>query len=348
MTSSSVLVVARHGGYALELRRAGMDVVEPDDLDEDARDQLAACVIDAVGGYAPEPPSWAAIEPMLLGTGAPPVVAVVSHRLPAWLTPLASSAVLVSAPISGRVLVQHVVTAIARSSSDGLPANGRAHQVIDLTADDDVDIRLVDQMQRDVVGTHRSALLPVPEQARAGHGDGAAHGLSVPLRLARLGEVVDRLAECLLATRTVRAIGDELAVAVAGQLSADVAVLLSRRPDAPWSVLAGVGLRPLEWRPVPRDLPVLALLDARRPILKVESSDDVRQQAADLPCVSRRHLLVARYPTTDVVVTVGRDAPAFATDDVQALGRLLQSERGWEDALTLCDLAESLLPYLDT
>lgn len=341
-----VLVVARRGGYALELRRAGLVVVEPEDLDGEVH-ELDACVIDAVGAYAPEPPSWAVVEPVLRAEGAPPVVVVVSHRLPAWLRSLASSAVLVSAPLSGRVLVQHVTTAIARSTAAVPPPGGREQHVIDLSSGDAAAVGLLGKVQREAVGGHRPAALPVPSQSRSGREDGGAHGLSVPLRMARLGEVADRLAECLVTRRTLQAIGESLAVAVSEQLAADVAVLLSRRPGLPWSVIAGVGLRSLEWRPVPREPAVLELLDARRPILKVESSDDVRQQAADLPCASRCHLLVARYPTIDVVVTVGRDASAFVADDVRTLGRLLQIERGWDDALMLCDLAESLLPYLD-
>lgn len=352
----TVLVVARHGGYALELRRAGLVVVEDDDVDDTVWPQVAACVIDAVGAEAPAPVSWSRLEPMLTADGAPPVVAVVSHRPPRWLTSLTSSAVLVSAPISGRVLVQHVATAIARSTTVVLPAMGHHEEVIDLSIEEEPVgapvvapvIDLVDDLDREPVGVHRSEALPLPVQSRPTHGDGGAHGLSVPLRMARVGEVAARLVECLPTVRTLRVIGDELAVAVAEQLSADVAVLLTRSRDAPWSVIAGEGLRPLEWRPVPRDPPVLALLDARRPILRIESSDDVRQQAVDLPCASRRHLVVARYPTIDVVVTAGRDDPTFVADDVRALGRLLQRERGWDDALMMCELAESLLPYLDT
>jgi hypothetical protein len=229
---------------------------------------------------------------------------------------------------------------------------GQHQGIIDLAAGEptviDLADRLVDDVDRAAVAVHRSATWPLPEQSRPSRGSGTPHGLSVTLRMARVGEVVDRLGECLVAVRTLRAIGTDLAAAVAEQISADVAVLLARGQEGAWSVLAGVGLRPLEWRPVPRDPPVLAMLDARRPILRIESSDDVRQQAADLPCASRLHLLVARHPTVDIVVTAGRDAPTFATDDVRTLGRLLQRERGWDDALMMCHLAESLLTYLDT
>jgi hypothetical protein len=134
---------------------------------------------------------------------------------------------------------------------------------------------------------------------------------------------------------------------LADQLDGDVAVLVSRKPDAPWSVLAGVNLRPLEWRPVPRDPQVLSLLSAKRPILRVEASDDVRQSAADLPCASRSHLLVARHPAVDVLVIAGREQGSFTRDDVRTLGQLLEGTGGWDDALTLCALAERLLPYLD-
>lgn len=348
MTAGPVLVLARHGSYALELRRAGLVVVEPGDLGGDGSSLLAACVVEAVGPGAPEPVGWARIQPMLSAQGGPPVVAVVSYPPPSWLASLTPLAVLVSAPISGRVLVQHVTTAIARTSAVVPPALGHEQRVIDLTTADELVLDVADRASPEPAARQARADPHLPEQGRAHRRDRASPSLSVPLRMARLRELVDRLGECLATTRSLRDVGEALAATVSEQLSADVAILVGRRPDAPWTVVAGVGLRSLEWRPVPREPPVLGLLDARRPILRVDSSDDIRQQAAGLPCVSRRHVILARYPTTDVVLTVGRDDPTFTSDDVRTLGQALQHESGWDDALLVCDLAESLLPYLDT
>lgn len=346
----SVLVVARHGAYALELRRAGLVVLEAEDLDSAAAPELVACVIDAVGSDAPAPPAWERLEPMLAAHGAPPVVAVVSHRLPRWLEPLVPRAVLVSAPISGRVLVQHVTAAIGRFAESIRPAPARDGDLIDLALAPAQVIDLVEGMDREAAMGVRQPAMPVMPgpQRSAPAGVPATHDLSMPLRMARVDEVVDRLVECLPKVRSLRTLGEGLAATLAEHLAADVAVLVSRTPDSSWSVLAGSGLRSIEWRPVPRDPPVLALLDGRRPILRVESSDDVRQSVVGLPCASRQHLLIARYPTTDVLVTAGREDPSFTADDVRTLGRLLQCESGWDDALMMCRLAERMVPYLDS
>jgi hypothetical protein len=380
--SGSVLVVSRHGGYALELRRAGLIVTESKGLDVGTlTEPLSACVLDAVAGDSPAPAGWDRLLPVLTADDAPPVLAVVSRQPPQWLEELGARALLVSAPISGRELAARVAASAgaaapivepvrqpdrddapepdvpelelpeaelpepdvpeAEVTESDVPEHDRPAdlvpaQVIDLT----------DEMDRDDALAVRRAV--AVGRQRSGPSDtSASRGLSMPLRMARLDEVVDRLVDCLHGVTTLRGACEDLADMVDEQLGADVAVLVSRKPDAPWSVLAGVGLRPLEWRPVPRDPQVLSLLSAKRPILRVEASDDVRQSAADLPCASRSHLLVARHPAVDVLVIAGREQGSFTRDDVRTLGQLLEGTGGWDDALTLCALAERLLPYLD-
>jgi hypothetical protein len=345
--SGAVLVVSRHGAYALELRRAGLTVIESVGLDVTTlTDPLSACVIDAVAGGTPPPAGWDRLLTVLTADDAPPVLAVVSKQPPEWLEQLGARALLVAAPISGRELAARV--AASAGSPVNIPSVGAPYDDVaepDLVPAQVVD--LTDEMDRDVaLAVRRSAAVG---RQRTGPTDPPApRGLSMPLRMARLGEVVDRLVDCLHGVTTLRGVSEDLAGMVDEQLGADVAVLVSRRPDAPWSVLAGVGLRPLEWRPVPRDPEVLSLLSAKRPILRVEASDDVRQSAADLPCASRSHLLIARHPAVDVLIVAGREESSFTRDDVRTLGQLLESTDGWEDALTLCALAERLLPYLDT
>jgi hypothetical protein len=343
-TPGPVLVVSRHGAYALELRRAGLVVLEAAGLDLAVlAEPLGAFIIDAVASNSPPPAGWEDLATLLAKDDAPPVVAVVSKQPPAWLEQL-ERAVLVSAPISGRELAARVTAAAGQRPTPApptIPDNGAADldlipaQVVDLT----------DEMDRDTALAVRRS---VAVGQRADPSETPRHGLSMPLRMARLGEVVDRLVDCLHGVSTLRDVCEDLAGTVDEQLGADVAVLVSRKPDAPWSVLAGVGLRPLEWRPVPRDPQVLSLLDVKRPILRVEASDDVRQSAGDLPCVSRNHLLIARHPTVDLLVVAGREHGSFTRDDVHTLGQLLEGMDGLADALMLCALAERLLPYLDT
>jgi hypothetical protein len=348
MTSRAVLVVARHGAYAIELRRAGLTVVEAGGLDVSAlTEPPSACVVDAVGKDAPAPVGWDGLVAMLTADGAPPVVAVVSQRPPVWLEPLAARAVLVSAPISGRELADTVTASRRPSAPLPEPTRPPDDAVIDLGLSRAEVIDLVDALDREAALTVRRPVAAAPRRTTTADVP-APRGPAIPLRMARVGEVADRLVDCLRDAPTLRQVCEAVADLVDEQLRADVAVLVSRTPDAPWSVLAGVGLRPLEWRPVPRDRQVLCLLNANQPILSVEASDDVRQSAGDLPCVSRNHLLIARHPEMDVVVVVGREDAMFTRDDVRTLGLLLERMDGLEDALTLCALAERLLPYLDT
>jgi hypothetical protein len=362
MTSGSVLVVSRHGAYALELRRAGLIVTESKGLDVGAlTEPLSACVLDAVAGDSPAPAGWDQLLSVLTSDDAPPVLAVVSRQPPQWLEELGARALLVSAPISGRELAARVAASAGSSAAVAEPARPADHSVpehdvpeADLPEPDVAEadpvpaqvIDLTDEMARDeALAVRRS--VAVGRQRTGPSEPPAPRGLSMPLRMARLDEVVDRLVGCLHGVSTLRAVCEDLADLVDEKLDADVAVLVRRKPDAAWSVLAGVGLRPLEWRPVPHDPEVLSLLSPKRPILRVEASDDVRLSAADLPCASRSHLLIARYPKVDVVVVAGREEASFTRDDVRAFGKLLESTGGWEDALTLCALAETLLPYLD-
>jgi hypothetical protein len=341
-----VLVVSRHGAYALELRRAGLVVLEAAGLDLAALPAISACVVDAVAADTPSPAGWETLVPILSADGAPPTVAVVSRQPPSWLGQLGARAVLVSAPISGRELAARVTSSACREPRL-TSAEARVDGVTDIDLSPSQVIDLTDEMDREAaIAVRRS--LGVGRMRPVAGVPPAPRGLSMPLRMARLAEVADRLMNCLTQVRALRAVGEALAAAVAQQLAADVAVLVSPAPGAGWSVIAGVGLRPLEWRPMAHAPAVLTLLDARRPILRVEASDDVRQSAVDLPCASRAHLLIARHPGVDVLLVAGREQAVFTRDDVRTLGGLLEAERGFGDALLMRGLAERLLPYLDT
>jgi transposase len=345
VTSPTVPVVARHGTYAIELRRAGMTVIEAD-TDEALTEPLSACVIEAVRRDSPAPAGWDRLVPMLTRDGAPATFAVVSLQPPAWLLPLIDHAVLVSAPISGRQLAARVTAAVGPSAPAARHAEPPDDDVIDLGLAPAQVIDLVDELDREA-----ALAVQLPTTAPRGatvRAVPAPRGPAIPLRMARAREVVDRLIDFLPGMPTLRDVCEDVAGQLDERLGADVAVLVSRRPDAPWSVLAGVGLRPLEWRPVPRDPQVLSLLTPQRPILRVETSDDVRQSAGDLPCASRNHLLVARHPAVDLLVLAGREERSFTREDVRTLGGVLERLDGLDDALALCGLAERLLPYLDT
>ncbi len=355
MRPEGVLVVERHGLHALELRRAGLTVVELLAADEGPADRAGACVVDAVSGTAPDPRTWARVVEALRADPLMVLLAVVAGELPSWLGEFADRAVRVPAPISGPALADRVVAEV-----------GVRDVVVDLGLTSERIIDLVVDLDREAEGALAPAAPAAATTATATTTATAATAagapgdtdrpralpralprgsVSVPLGLANLPELATRLLTALAVTPPLREVAEQVAEALGARLHADVAVLV-RDVDAPsWTVVAGVGLRALEWRGLAADPPLLDLLGARRPILLVRSSDDVRQAAAGLPCAGREHLLVGRCSGLDVVVTAGRDEPPMTQDDVRVLGRLLDDDAALVDALALRELAVRMRPY---
>jgi hypothetical protein len=316
----------------MQLRRAGLDVIDLPDADGSARVSPAVCVVDAVGADAPDPRMWGQVVEALRADPDVVLLAVVSGQLPPWLAEFAERALRVGAPISGHALAERIGAELA---SEDLPLDLglTSERIIDLVDDLDQEAAAASVQDRPTPAPHSPAL--------TARGAG-----SVPLGLANLDELAGALLATLPAVPTLHDLAGQAAERLAGALEADVAVMVRDLDACSWAVVAGVGLRPLEWRPQSGDPPLLDLLDARRPILLVRSSDDVRQAAAGLPCASREHLLVGRCTGLDVAVTVGRDEPPMTAADVRALGRELD-DTGLGDALLLRALAVRLQAYAE-
>lgn len=131
--------------------------------------------------------------------------------------------------------------------------------------------------------------------------------------------------------RSVSAVAEDLAAALADRLDSDVAVLFRR--GARWRVIAGRGLRPLEWRDVEELPAAMALLTPDHPTLSVGDSDDLRSQLIGAPLA--RHLSVLMTRTEDLVVVLGREHP-YRKADVQTLVTAVRDER--DDLTTACEL----------
>jgi hypothetical protein len=334
-----VLVVERHGLHALQLRRAGLNVIEPAAGDEEP-DRAAVCVVDAVSGTAPDPGVWGRAVDALRADPQLALLVVVPDELPSWLAEFADRATSLTAPISGEALAARVIDEVSGRSAV-VDLGLTSERIVDLAGDLDREAdEAVAARSADGGAQRAAARVVLAPTRRASRGS-----VSVPLVLANLDELVSHLLTVLVVVPTVHEVAERMAAALASRLGADVAVLVRDVDATSWGVLGGVGLRPLEWRALADDPPLLALLGERRPILLVRSSDDVRQSAAGLPCASRQHLLVGRCAGTDVVVTVGRDDPALTSTDVRVLGRVLEEVDGLADALVLRDLAVRMQPY---
>lgn len=340
MSRDGVLVVERHGLNALHLRRAGLDVVELGGESGTTLTGVRVCVVDAVG---PVPPDARVRERVLEALDRDPdvvLLVLVSGPLPSWLADLAERPVLLRAPVSGPALAARVTAALAAAPVVGAPVPAD-EPVLDLGLSREAIIDLAgDAGAEPPPRSVAVATAPVRRWSGATRGSG-----SVPLALTSVEELVAHLRGVLRASSTLTLVGEELAARVAGALGADVAVLVPDVEGTAWSVVAGVGLRAGEWRPLVALPPLVERLQDGRPILRVSGSADVRGSAAGLPCAGREHLLVGRCTDVDVVVTAGRDEPPLSRDDVRALGRLLADGSAFADALLLRDLAVDLGPY---
>lgn len=123
-------------------------------------------------------------------------------------------------------------------------------------------------------------------------------------------------------SRSVSAVAEDLAAAVADRLDSDVAVLFRR--GARWRVIAGRGLRALEWRDIDELPAAMALLTTAHPTLSVSDSDDLRSQLIGAPLA--RHLSVLMTRAEDLVVVLGREH-AYRKADVQTLVQAVRAER---------------------
>lgn len=138
--------------------------------------------------------------------------------------------------------------------------------------------------------------------------------------------------------RPVSALAEDLATHLAARLDSDVAVLLRR--GSHWRVIAGEGLRPLEWRDLEELPEAMALLTDSHPTLSVGDSDDLRGQLIGVPLA--RHLSVLLTRNEDLLVALGRERP-YRKADVQTLLKAVRAERDdLTTARALLHLADAL------
>jgi hypothetical protein len=166
-------------------------------------------------------------------------------------------------------------------------------------------------------------VISLPEPAATVPRRGRHRHDSPPERNARqLSQAPDPLA---LAVQTPPVM--ELLDSVAGQLSrmcsSDVAILLQRQQV--WRVVAGRGLRPLEWRDLEVLPQALEMLTVRQPVLLVGDSDSARSGLLGAP-LSRHRSMLLMMATGPMLVVLGREHP-YGRDDVQTAIDAVESRR---------------------
>ncbi|MFZ5869253.1 MAG: hypothetical protein ACOYXW_01775 [Actinomycetota bacterium] len=312
-TERRILLVGPHMQRALALRAAGASVDYLRSAPERLRDPFDGAVIDH------EEPADAAEALARLRESDPglPVVLLVAHPSLAALDGVS----VVLPPASG----EDILSALPARGPAAVPVpEPRPAEALGAeTAPSPPAATATVVARRALAREVPTSLLPeVVEPPVAGK---AISSVQSPATLARTA-------------RSLTAIAQDLAAGLAGRLGSDVAVLFCR--GTVWRVVAGQGLRPLEWRDLEELPPAMALLTDDHPTLSVGNSDDLRSQLIGAPLARHHSVLLTR--ADDVIVALGRER-AYGKAEVKAVREALRTERdGLATARELLRLADAL------
>ena len=161
--------------------------------------------------------------------------------------------------------------------------------------------------------------------------------------------VVDAVEKWLPSVVAVTAISQILLEGVVADLRAEAGAVLLREQDGTWLVVAGVGLRPLEYRSRLDDEHwVVRRAALTGSALRIEDTDIARQRLIGLPLAGSRHLLVSGIGERQALLVLGRCWPAFAEHDVQAaLSLCTEADPHFAGAVRLRWLCRALTDYDD-
>lgn len=162
-----------------------------------------------------------------------------------------------------------------------------------------------------------------------------------------LDQIVAELEERLPYVVPVTDVGNVLLQAAVADTDADSGVVLLRE-EGEWLVVAGVGLRPLEYRArLHDDHWVVRSATTLGAVVRIEDTDVARQRLAGLPIAGSRNLLLAALGDQQALLAVGRTEP-FVEQDVATLAELCREALGHLDAaVKLRLLARALADYDD-
>lgn len=162
-----------------------------------------------------------------------------------------------------------------------------------------------------------------------------------------LDQIVAEVEERLTYVVPVTDLGNVLVQAAVADTDADSGVVLLR-DEGEWIVVAGVGLRPLEYRArLHDDHWAVRSATTLGVVVRIEGTDVARQRLVGLPIAGSRNLLLAALGDKQALLAVGRTEP-FVEQDVATLAELCgEALRHLRAALQLRLLARSLAGYDD-
>ena len=156
-----------------------------------------------------------------------------------------------------------------------------------------------------------------PLEPGASISDGRSNRRQAVSDLVNATDIVGTVRQAIGSHQPLPAVAEGLCSHLTVQPGGDVAVLELRSTGV--HVLAGVGLRPLEWRDLDEPPDVLTRLSGQHPAIVVSDTDALRSGLGMLPLGRHRAVLIARSPEPGcLVVVLGREA-GFSKTDVRTV-----------------------------
>lgn len=352
MSDLRVLVTSHHPQRAMALRSAGLTVFEDDEVLDDPCSPLVAVLETALRDDVaitltrwrvrrPQLPvvvladeTWPQLDGLDVTVMTPPVTAgdilrTIEDLLradPTFVAPLPPSAVEAWSAEPSTEPVPFV--ALAASAPSAVPAVA--------TVEDDrlprSDSAMVKSLEPPV-----GAAEPTTERVPA-----PREGPTVRRRAGT--SIVDAVTEAIGSYLPLPSVAEGICARLAVEPGGDVALLEER--ESGLHVLAGLGLRPLEWRDLGELPEAVARLAGRHRAMVVSDTDSLRSQVGMLPLGRHRSLLMARSPEPGhLLVVLGRERSYAKVDVRQVLGELDDQNDCVTAALRLRDAAVLLMPF---
>lgn len=322
--SSTVAVLCRQPTFLMQLRHAGLDIVEARDVDH-----LATLAKDAV----------LVVIDLTRADGRRGLVARISTTVDPRLPLVLISADTVDLAILGAGREVHVVVPPLRAE-DVVSCvervllehrTARLDELLPARPSDPTASSVASPSPPQAVTSPRARPLIAPAQP------------SSPPPPPPWPVLAQVLLDQVAGLPSVRAVAQRLAEEVAEECTSDVAVLV-HEPGEGWIVVGGVGLRSLEWgQQVEEDHWLVRVGRDRGPGLHVPDTDAVRADLVGAPLASRRHMsrLVSRGG--DFMVCIGWSDPLPPGDRVVLLAAAAaRHEPSLLDALQLRSVTQQL------
>jgi len=203
-------------------------------------------------------------------------------------------------------------------------------------------IRAIDDLLR--AAPTLAAVDVQPLQPGASISDGRSNRRQAVSDLVNATDIVGTVRQAIGSHQPLPAVAEGLCSHLTVRPGGDVAVLELRSTGV--HVLAGVGLRPLEWRDLDEPPDVLTRLSGQHPAIVVSDTDALRSGLGMLPLGRHRAVLIARSPEPGcLVVVLGREAGFSKTDVRTVLHQLTELEDGIRAAIQLRAAAALLIPF---